>query len=732
MSHRVAEPAKARDPSPVGTAGAKRPLAPHTGDRGDALEPRPDQPVGAVFRIRRTRSILILTGLSLLACCLMFPPIAWGWLGYVSLVPWLVCVCTAERARPMYLISWLFGVGYFYINIRWMIPVTAPGYAAMCFYYSLFLPLVAWPIRHIYRRYHVSVALTAAIAWTAIEYLRSIGPLAFPWVLLGHTQYRLLPVIQISDLFGVYGVSFFVALINGWIVDLLIQPIRVWRADHLVRFPLGTAATAIVLVGTIGYGAYRLSAHADSAGPRIAVVQHDVPMYVDGEKASRLRQESIFRGYLHLTEQAAARKPDLIVLPETAMQGYINEEFLAATPEDLDKIQQRRYPPGTYPGYMAYVQRESRAVRDAFQTLCTKTGVPLLVGSLAMEWKPKDIPPRAEAYNSAFLLLPGKERPQARYDKNHLVIFGEYVPFRYTHHWLYAWLNSITPWGAMGIEYSLGFGEGFKTIIFDAASRGMRCRAGTLICYEEIMPYIGRAFCLGRDGQADEKNADLLLCISNDGWFLHSAELEQHLAAAVFRAVENRVSIARSVNTGASGFILPSGAIESRVELAKERIALLAPVESTLREMQRIIQEAGTAPGEDWTKPLAHLVQASLRPQLRSIGSEFEYLADGYPRSALTAQSTEPAAKERILRQLRELLADDLETVARWRRRPDTAPGFSVAETKLDSSLTLYTRWGDWFAQGAVILTGLMLVDWLLRRILQQVRTRAATEGPMP
>jgi len=677
---------------------------------------------GAPARIEGRRPALILTSLTLAICCLMFPPLDWGWLGHVCLVPWLICVATSANARFVYFLSWLLGLGYFLVHIRWMIPVTGPGYAALCGYFALFFPLAAWPIRHMYQRYRLSMALTVAVVWTAAEYLRSIGTLAFPWVLLGHTQYRFLAMIQISDLAGVYGVSFVVALINGWFADLFLQPILIWRPNQLLRFPLSSALLLLVLGGTLAYGAYRLSTQRLEPGPRVAVVQHDFPMYVDEELASRIRSDTVMFAYLELTREAARQKPDLIVLPETAMHGYVNEEFLTASPEDLDNIQRRRFPSVHSGAYMAMIQRESRQFRDAFQRLCDASGVPIVLGSLAMEWKPTAIPPRAEAYNSAFLLVPNKAVPQARYDKNHLVLFGEYVPFRYTYHWLYKWLNSITPWGRNGIEYSLGAGSGFQPIGFEAASRGGKTyRAGTMICYEEIMPYIGRAFARTEGRAADAKGVDLLLSISNDGWFLHSAELEQHLAAGVFRAVENRVGVARSVNTGASGFILPSGRIVDCVELPPEKIALLGPVEATLRSLLDLMDgKAAPLAAEDWSQTFVRVVNEQLRPRVQALGPAFEFIAERQPAEPPQFPA-EISAKQRMLARWRGGLIEDIETVARWRRRPSTAPGVSTSDMKIDPRVTLYTRWGDWFARTMAVLSTIMLADGLLRRALGRI-----------
>ena len=675
--------------------------------------------VGARARIKRRRSVLILTGLSLGISWLMFPPVNWGWLGYVCLVPWLVCVCTFSAGRFVYLVSWLLGLGYFAMNIRWMIPVTFAGYAALCIGYSLFFPLAAWPIRHMHKRHGVSVALTTAVVWTAVEYLRSIGDLAFPWMLLAHSQYKYLTMIQISDLVGVYGVSFVLGMVNGWLTDLLIQPILVWRADQISRLPLGTMSLAIVLAGTVFYGLVRRSDRGFERGPRVAVIQHDFPMYVD-ERAWRTGTDLVFHSYLALGEKAAAEKPDLIVFPETAMTGYINEEFITATPGQLDEIRQRRFPNYTRED-LIQLQATSRELRQSFQRLSTTSGIPIVLGSSAMEWKPTAIPPRAEAFNSSFLLAPGKTKPVARYDKNHLVLFGEYVPFRYSYHWLYRWFNSFTPWGAAGVEYSLGAGSGFAAFEFSAASRGRTYRAGTPICYEEIMPYIGREFALGRsDGAA--KGVDMLLSISNDGWFLHTPELEQHLAGGIFRAVENRIGMARSVNTGASSFVEPNGRIVDRVTLAPDKISDLPPVEAALVKLRSKVNSLATAAGAPSRRDIDPLL-TGLAAAVQRMGKEFTYLHERLVRMSWRVTTQAGPQRQEATKAILDQIDEDIDTVGRWRERPDTAPGYRISEVKCDLRTTLYSRWGDWFAQGASALSGMMLLDWLLRRVWRRAKS---------
>jgi apolipoprotein N-acyltransferase len=164
-------------------------------------------------------------------------------------------------------------------------------------------------------------------------------------------------------------------------------------------------------------------------------------------------------------------------------------------------------------------------------------------------------------YNSALLYLPEGRQWELRYDKMHLVPFGEFVPFRRTIPPLYRLLMRLTPYD---YEYSLTAGT--RSTRFPLRAMEREFRFGVLICYEDTAPEVARRLVYDPDGA---KRLDWLVNISNDGWFVRqtsggivpTAELAQHMAICVFRAVENRVSVLRSVNTGISVLIDPLGRI---------------------------------------------------------------------------------------------------------------------------------------------------------------------------
>jgi hypothetical protein len=278
---------------------------------------------------------------------------------------------------------------------------------------------------------------------------------------------------------------------------------------------------------------------------------------------------------------------------------------------------------------------------------------------------------------------------------------------------------------------------------FSAATQeGRRYRAAVPICYEEIMPYIARRFTRGSGEGLDKKNIDMLLTISNDGWFLHSAELEQHLATGVFRAIENRIAVARSVNTGASAQIHPNGKIHDSVRSTARRTELLEAVGVILRRCEDLAGGLAEATEDDTAyraafDGLRRVYLGDLRGAIRAVGEEFAYIDERLGRLLYNLTATLPHVRRDAVGRFRERLADDLQTIARWKDKPWTAPGYIVAKMQCDDRISLYTRWGDWFSRVCLILFVLMLSDWLRRRLARRRRDAgravgAARDGDAP
>ena len=162
---------------------------------------------------REAAHVLLLFGLSAAALCWLFPPHGLWPLAFVSLVPWAVACCRTHRAWLVHWLSFFVGWGFFLVSLRWLMPVTGLGYAALALYLALYWTLAAWAIRT-GRSHGIAPLWTLPVVWVACEYLRATVMTGFPWLFLGHGLYRQLPLIQISDITGAYGVSFLAAFVN--------------------------------------------------------------------------------------------------------------------------------------------------------------------------------------------------------------------------------------------------------------------------------------------------------------------------------------------------------------------------------------------------------------------------------------------------------------------------------------------------------------------------------------
>ncbi len=576
-----------------------RPLSSPTGSVPDrppsaaALRSPPPRTVRPASFWRDATQVLLLFAVSAIALAWIFPPHGLWPLAFVALVPWAVATCRAARAWLVHWLSFFVGWAFFLWCLRWLMPVTGLGYAALALYLALYWTLAAWAIRTA-RRHGISPIWSLPVTWVACEYLRATVMTGFPWLFIGHGLYAQLPLIQISDITGAYGVTFLAALVNGVLVELTL---RRWPAPGARRsarqLQVGLVVTAVLLAGTLAYGIFRLrqidfEQNTALRGPRVAVIQDDFPLVSTPPYGAH--PYVILASYLALGAQAAQEQPDLVVFPETVWGAIQNLGFIAVERAAVDSAHAdmwawgklcddavSAFARGDYARVNEIIGRLERDLRspaaDGLPRLpAAGPPVAVLVGSVAIDQFPEATYPKVKRYNAVLVYDRDGRQRRERYDKRHLVPFGELVPFRQARflgldlHWLYRGLNKLSPFSDHGrIEYSLTPGREYTVFEMPAASRTYNF--GTPICYEDTTPYVIRGFTW--DGP--RRRVDFLVNISNDGWFQHSYELPQHLAICAFRAVENRVGIARAVNTGGSAFIDPNGRIYSQVRTADGR-----------------------------------------------------------------------------------------------------------------------------------------------------------------
>ncbi len=498
------------------------------------------------------RAMILLSAAALVLMSLIFAPIGLVPVSFVCLVPWLMMVGGSTRAPRVYFYSYVMALAFFLINMRWLYTATGLGYVALSVYMAAYFPLVACPLRHVVRRRRWPLAIALPFVWTGSELLRAVVLSGFPWFFLSHSLHGVKTLIQISDLVGAYGVTFMVAAVNGAVADILFEVLAARRQDRSRigrrRVRVSAAFAGVIVLVVAVYGQIQLHRDTTTEGPKIAVIQGDYIDTVSSERAQghdKASKEERMATYLSMLDAAAKERPDLYLLPETPWMMYLNPEA-----RDFDRFWRRTF--------------------SEFQSRAMRRNAVVVTGSASAVPTPNDLLADQRRYNSATVFFPDGSEPQ-RYDKIHLVYFGEVVPFRSGRlRFLYFWLNRLMPFsGPDGeFEYSVFPGEGFRRFTLPSSSQdGRELRFAVPICYEDVMPYVAREFVWGG---SNEKRVDFLLNISNDGWFgrgigHHRPQQWQHLAICVFRAVENRVGIARAVNTGISGFIEPSGRVHDLV-----------------------------------------------------------------------------------------------------------------------------------------------------------------------
>ncbi len=474
---------------------------------------------------------------------LAFPAAGLWPLALVCLAPLSFCVLSEPLTWGWGFIYYLSGVVFYLAGLFWLIGVSTAGYVVLCFFLGLYTLLFCAFLRRLGGGLKWPAVWAVPVAFTGAEYLRGTLFTGFPSFSLGISLAPATPLIQIADVLGVSGVTFFAALAAGWATDVALG----WRGDGPRRrrawISTGVFLAAAALV--CGYGFFRLAQRPLRRGPRVGVVQTNVPESLK-ESSDGRQQRAMVAKLLALSARAARKHPAIIAWPETMVPGNLNSSFLNT-------------PQYEFTSYGARMLRRARSFNQQIAAFSKKTGISMLIGASYYRLgltRSADI-----GKNISILYTPRRGQVRPYYAKHHLVPFGEYVPFRTSAPWLHHLLLSLTPFGARD-DYSLTPGKKWRR--FTAHDRAGAYRFGTPICYEDVMPHPSRMFTRPRGGR---KGVNFLITISNDGWYQSVAELEQHLQFDQLRAVEERVPIARSVNTGESGFVDSSGRIVKLVDV---------------------------------------------------------------------------------------------------------------------------------------------------------------------
>ena len=495
-----------------------------------------------------------------------FPDVSLSGLAFVALVPLLAAVA-GRRPSGAFRFGFIAGLVHYGTLLSWVV-YTMGTYGRLPLWLSVpvlgllaaYLSVYPAAFAALMSRLHIpswTLAPAAGAVWTALEYLRAHLLTGFPWELLGYSQHHRLTLIQAADVTGVYGISFVIVTINAALFLLLWRIFRCRWQDAPVTLRACTSAVLLGLLclgGAAGYGRWRLAQVDDLVAvapkPTVAVIQGNIDQ---ARKWDPAFQAATVDKYLRLSLKALGGFPDLVVWPETATPFYLHESS-------------------------ALAEQVVRFVRGA--------NVPFLVGSPFYRERGGKI----DYFNSAYLLSADGD-VVGRYDKVHLVPFGEYVPLR-----------RLLPFVGKMVPQVGDFKPGRQGTVLRWGDRGV----GVQICYEVIFPSLAR--------QMTANGAGLLVNITNDAWFGRTAAPRQHFSMAVFRAVENRRTLVRAANTGISGFIGPDGKVLARTGLFTDA-ALGQPV--PLLSEQSIYTRFGDLWARGCLIAVAVMIAAGWRPRKR-------------------------------------------------------------------------------------------------------------------
>lgn len=464
----------------------------------------------------RKVALLLLPALTGILGFASFPRLSLGYLAWIAFVPLLVFLLASPGSSSAFAGGMISGAVEFLLIFTWVPPVLnhyggMPYAAAWALYVAMALVLSAYAgLAALLTRYCMDrggdrFMLAFPFAWVAMEYARGHFPFGgFPWLLSGYSQTDYLRLIQVADIAGVYGVSFVIAWVNVAFV---------WAGMRLVRrgAPAWPVTVGFLLVlFCFGYGEASLR-YWNRMKPEYtaALLQENL----SADEPEPVLARKVQDGYVKMADLVNRIPVDLLVLPESP----------SPLPFQHD------------PNY-----------RRALQQLAHRYSLGLVFNNIADAERGG-----ATAYFNSAYFLDREGIELARYDKIHLVPFGEYIPLRrlfFFAETITKDVEDFTP----GTHYALATLEGRPV--------------NALICFEAVFPELARRFA--RDG------SQLIINLTNDAWYGRTAAPFQHLAMSRWRAVENRRYMLRAANSGISAVVKPTGGLQAVTGLFREEICV--------------------------------------------------------------------------------------------------------------------------------------------------------------
>lgn len=452
---------------------------------------------------------LIFSGM-LCGCAFTFSQLSL--LMWVALVPFFIGLHHLPHGKSHFRAGFTFGGVYYGLLLSWMWVLYPLDWLGASGWQGLVLMAIIWLAMSAYEALGIGIitalwqrlkfnktldVLTLSFLWVLLEFVQGLSFMGFTWGRLGISQYPTPLLIQSASLFGSLFISFLLVLVNGLFANLLIYPKRgkLWG-----KWALSLAGIFTFL---LGFGYLSLNETLEPTGTvKATIVQGNIS---SNDKWATGSLDDIVATYLDLSQQALADQPELLLWPETAV------------PIDL---------------------ADSPDITQKYQALAQKGACYFLFGGFENG--------DGHRYNAITAMNPQGEVMPNSYYKQHLVPFGEYVPYKNLVMTLLPMLAEVNR-----LDSDISPGDGAKVLSLPFG------QVGSLICFESIFPHLARS--------SVQEGADMLFIATNDSWYQSSAAIIQHNGQAIFRAVENHRTIIRAANTGLSSFIDPKGRIISSI-----------------------------------------------------------------------------------------------------------------------------------------------------------------------
>ncbi len=486
----------------------------------------------------------LMSGVELAFC---FPTWNVGNLVWVALTPLLAALWFSEpqkskkgktipRWRHGFLLGYIAGLGFFLTNLWWLWSmakvaesfwaglaswIALPAYLALYFgAFGAFAATVGrWVLKEPSTEKFTALAPSLDVlriaalngaAWCGLELMRGWFMTGFGWNGLGVALHEYLMLIQIADIIGVTGLSAIIMFVNCIALATVVRLVREFQERKRMRPHLDFAAGMAVIIGVFLYGLQAVTSRPEKTiDIRTAIIQLNTPIdeKFAGDSASASK---IAWGYTEMTHMFVENSEiDLVLWPETALPGRF-----------------------TFPGIQKFLN----------ETVLPAANFTLITGMEEETLGGKKI------FNSISLLNGSTETFQS-HKKIHLVPFGEYIPFRESPFPVFEWMFG----GIIAKDFTPG--DSYEPLTLTTL-KDEKIGIVPLVCFEDTIPDHARRFV--REGP------QLLITVTNNGWFFETANSHQHVANAKFRCVELKRPMVRAGNTGVSCIIDENGNLYDR------------------------------------------------------------------------------------------------------------------------------------------------------------------------